>query len=204
MTAVLPASPAAPKISVRDYLEMERAAEIRHEYCDGEVIEMSGETPRHNLIAGNLYFALRSAFVDRACEVYFENIRLRVSPTQYRYPDVAALCETAAFDNEHPPCLLNPALLAEVLSPSTQSIDRGDKLFEYKQIPSLTDYLLVAQERVSVVHFVRQNARQWTLTEYTDLTATLTFSTLGITVSLADFYRRVSFETESMDQESTD
>lgn len=118
-----PVSFALPKVSVREYLSRERLSEKRHEYVDGEIIAMSGETPAHNQIAGNLYRQLGNRFEERPCEVYFETVKARVMPTQYRYPDVMALCGEARFDAEHPPSLLNPSVIVEVLSPSTESFD---------------------------------------------------------------------------------
>jgi Uma2 family endonuclease len=169
-----PEPPATPKISVPEYFALERVSEIRYEYVDGEII-------------------LDRAFEDRDCVVYIESVRLRVSPAKYRYPDVLALCGEPVTDGDNPPALLNPALIVEVLSPSTQAIDQGEKFFEYWQIPGLTDYVLVAQNAMSVTHCVRHNPRQWTATEYTDLADTLTFASLGVTLTLSDVYRKVVF-----------
>lgn len=180
-------------ISVQEYLDRERISEIRHEFVEGEMIEMAGETPAHNAIAGNVFFALRLAIGNRPCTVYFENIRLRVSPTQYRYPDVMALCSTAQFDNDTPPALLNPSVIVEVLSPSTQATDRTEKFLEYRQIPGLTDYVLVAQDALSVVHYTRQSARRWSVIEYTDLADSLPLASLEVSLTLAEIYAQISF-----------
>lgn len=179
----------APKVSVQQYLDMERESEMRHEYVRGEIIEMAGETPDHNFVAGNMYLDFRLTLPQRTCKVYFEGVRLRVSPEQYRYPDVMALCGEPEFDNENPPCLLNPSVLAEVLSPSTQTIDRGDKIAEYRAIPTLTDYVIVAQDRIFVEHYVRQNSGQWMRTEYSQLDEALVFAGLGVTMTLRQIYR---------------
>ena len=186
-----PEPPATPKLSVQEYFALERVSEIRHEYVEGEIIPMPGESLAHNQIAGNFHTRLALAFEDRDCAVYMEGIRLRVSPARYRYPDIIALCGEAITDGDNPPALLNPALIVEVLSPSTQAIDKGEKFFEYWQLLGVTDYVLVAQERVSVMHCVRHNARQWTATEYTDIADTLTFASLGVTLVLSDIYRKV-------------
>lgn len=186
------ASPSAPKVSVQDYFEIDRNSEIRYEYVEGELIAMPGTTPKHNRIAFNSSKHLDNALDDRNCEVYIESIRLRVSAERYRYPDVIALCGEAEFDNENPPCLLNPSLILEVLSPSTQYIDQVEELFEYRQLPTLTDYVMVAQERVFVEHCVRLSATEWKITQYNRLDHTLTFESLGVTMSLRDIYRRTS------------
>ena len=185
-------APTVPKVSVEEYFALERTSEIRHEYVKGELIPMPGETPKHNRITGNFFVCFDREFEGRNCEVYMESIRLRVSPDQYRYPDILAVCGEAQFDTENPPCLLNPSVIIEVLSPSTQSIDRGEKLAEYRSIPTVTDYVIVAQNRVFVEHCVRENAVRWTITESTDLDAALTLASLDITISLREIYRRTA------------
>ena len=179
-----------PKISVQEYFEIDRNSEIRYEYVEGELIAMPGTTPKHNRISVNFITHFDLAFADRDCEVYIESIRLRVSAERFRYPDVIALCGEAQFDNENPPCLLNPGVIIEVLSPSTQYIDQGDKLFEYRQMPALTDYVMVAQERIFVEHCVRLSATEWKISQYSRLDDTLTFASLGVTMALRDVYRR--------------
>ena len=168
-------------MSVDEYRQLVRTSEIRYEYVDfyaipkdgveilenGEIRAMSGVSPAHNEIAGNVYFKIKLETVGRPCKAYFESIRVRVAPAKYRYPDVAALCGTAQFDADTPPCLLNPSVLVEVLSPSTQSVDRSDKLDEYRQIPTLTDYVLIAQERMFVTHYARHALLPWTVADYT-------------------------------------
>lgn len=127
------------KASVREYLEQERHADVRHEYVDGEILAMAGETPAHNRIARNICIALEQAFGERSCESFIENIRVRVTPTQYRYPDVVAVCGESQFDNEHPPSLLNPMVIFEVLSPSTEGYDRDEKFWGIgRSLDSLT------------------------------------------------------------------
>ena len=183
-----------PKISAPEYLALERQSEIRHEYVDGEIISMAGESLQHNEIGGNLHFIFKLAFRDRdTCKVYIEGVRVRTSPTRYRYPDIVVICGEPLTDGENPPALLNPKAIVEVLSPSTQAKDRGEKLTEYWRMPSLTDYALAAQDKISVLHYRRQNEKDWTATEYTELTDALTFAALEVTISLADIYRRVTF-----------
>lgn len=183
-----------PKVSVQEYLEMERKSEVRHEYVDGVILAMSGETPTHNRIAGNVYRKFGNDFEERPCEAYIEGVRVRVTPTQYRYPDVAALCGDAQFDDTNPPALLNPSVIVEVLSPSTEKFDREEKFLEYRQIAGLTDYVLIAQDEILAIHYARQSPHQWALTEYTALEDTLHFASLEVTLSLADIYRKITFE----------
>lgn len=185
--------PDAPKISVEEYLAMERQSEMRHEYVNGYVRAMAGETPTHNRLAGNVYRKFENSFEERPCEAYFEGVRFRVTPTQYRYPDVMALCGEAQFDNDKPPALLNPSVIVEVLSPSTAEFDREEKFLEYRQVAGLTDYVLIAQDQILVVHYVRQSPTQWLVTESLSLSDTLTFAGLEVSMALAEIYRKVVF-----------
>ena len=184
------AAPDPPQVSVQEYFEIDRNSDIRYEYVEGKLIPMPGTTPKHNRVSINFTTYFDSAFAERDCEVYVESIRLRVSADHYRYPDVIAVCGEARFDEENPPCLLNPGVIIEVLSPSTQAIDRGDKLAEYRQMPSLTDYVMVAQDRVFVTHCVRLSPTEWKLTDYSALKDTLKFESLGVTMTLQQIYRK--------------
>jgi Uma2 family endonuclease len=179
-------------MSVAEYLAMERESDIRHEYVDGYIRAMSGETPQHNRIAGNVYFKLETVFQTRPCTSYFEGVRVRVTPTQYRYPDVVALCGQEQFDNDNPPALLNPSLIVEVLSPSTQEKDRNDKFIEYSNIPELMDYLLVEQDHVMVIHYSRQDEMQWTVRKYSSMTESLHLASVDVAITLQDIYRKIS------------
>lgn len=183
-----PPLPASPKITVQEYFELERHSEIRYEYVEGEIIAMPGVILPHNRVSGNFFTVF-----DRTCEAFIETVRVRVSPTQYRYPDVVALSGEPVTDGENPPALLNPAVIVEVLSDSTAAKDKEEKFFEYKTLATLTDYVLAAQDKISVTHYRRQNEKDWTATEYNELTDTLTFAALDVTISLADIYRGVTF-----------
>jgi Uma2 family endonuclease len=186
-----------PKMTVEEYFAFERTQEIRYEYVEGELIAMPGTSYEHNEIAGNIYAFLKIAFKTNNCRVFIESIRLRTSPKKYRYPDVVALCAPPISDGENPPALLNPALAVEVLSSSTEATDKGTKLHEYQAVPSLTDYLLVSQENIWVLHCNKQNERQWTMTTYNDLAEMLTFESLGVTISLADIYEKIAFDAQT-------
>jgi Uma2 family endonuclease len=179
------------RMSVAEYMEWERTATIRHEYVNGFVVAMSGETVDHNQIAGNIYMGLELAFGARPCRTFVENIRVRVSPTQYRYPDIVALCGKPALDDNNPPVLLNPSIIMEVLSPSTQDFGRNGKFLEYRQIAGLTDYVLVEQDLIAVVHYIRQSQSTWKVEEYRHLTDVITFAALNVSLTLADVYRKV-------------
>lgn len=196
----VPVAPPAPqtsrisaRISVEEYMELERTADTRHEYVNGEVIAMAGETLQHNRIARNISLQLEAAFGKRPCETFIENIRVRVSPTQYRYPDVVALCGEPVVDANRPPVLLNPAVIIEVLSPSTEQYDRDGKFMEYRQIATLTDYVLVEQDSSLVVHYARLSPTEWIVREYSDLTNRITFVALEVSITLAQIYRKITW-----------
>ena len=179
------------KFTVAEYFALERASEIRYEYVEGELIPIPGVSLPHNDMTLNISIALNRAFEDRVCRVNIEAVRVRVSPTQYRYPDVVAICGERLTDGENPPALLNPGVIVEVLSASTAATDKREKFDEYRQMPSLTDYVLAAQDKIFVTHYARQSPNRWTITDYTELSDTLTFAALDVSLTLADIYRKV-------------
>jgi Uma2 family endonuclease len=149
---------ALPKrhVSEEEYLLIERAAEYKSEYWDGEMYAMAGASSRHGLIGLNIGAQLHAQFRNRPCEAYMNDMRVRVANSgMYTYPDVIAVCGEARFLDEHQDTLLNPQLLVEVLSPSTADYDRGEKLRRYRQLESLTDCLLVSQDRLLIEHWSR-------------------------------------------------
>ena len=190
--------PSAPSLSpkkftVEEYLELERHSEIRYEFVEGVLFPMSGTTLHHNQIAFNSARALDTAFGDRDCAVYMSDIRLRVASDRYRYPDVMALCGIAEVDEETPPCLLNPTLIVEVLSPSTAGVDRIEKQEEYLAIPSVTDYVMVASDRVQVIHYSRNGNGTWLFDPDLKIGDTLMISSLDVAIPVDVLYRKVSF-----------
>lgn len=192
-TVPISPQPDKPLMSVAEYLAMERKSDVRHEYLDGEIRAMSGETPQHNRVAGNVYLKFEIAFGVRPCTSYMEGVRVRVTPTQYRYPDVVALCGEERFDGENPPALVNPSVIVEVLSPSTHKFDREEKFIEYRKIVELTDYLLIEQDQVLVVHYARQGPTQWIINEYMTSSDTVVLRSLEISITLEEIYRKVTF-----------
>src|SRR5207302_572820 len=136
-----------PLLSPQEYLARERLADFRSEFYRGEMFTMAGGSPRHSLIKTNLLGELRNALKGRPCTAYDSDLRIRVSATGlYTYPDASVLCGELQFDDEHRDTVLNPALLAEVLSDSTEAYDRGKTFTHYRQIVSLQEYLLVSQD----------------------------------------------------------
>ncbi len=180
---------AKPPLTFDEYLILERRAETRSEYVDGEVFAMAGATLRHNEIVGNVFVALRRQLRSRGCGVYTSDLRVWI-PAESRgvYPDVVVVCGEPDLYDEADDTLLNPNLLVEVLSSSTEGADRGDKFAGYRTLPSLTDYVLISQKRVLVEHFVRQGAKRWLLTSATRLDEGIEIRSLDARLELADVY----------------
>jgi len=179
--------------TVEEYLALERESEIRHEYLDGEIFAMSGGSRQHNRISWNIVGALDAQLRGGRCEGFASDMRVRIPATGlFTYPDVVVVCGEPHFDDaESPDTLLNPTLVVEVLSPSTEDYDRGRKFAHYRSVATLEIYLLVAQDRVHVERFARQPSGLWVLYETEDLGETIELPAIGATLALTDVYYRV-------------
>jgi Uma2 family endonuclease len=178
-------------VTPEEYLAAERKAETRSEYFAGEVFAMVGASKhhkRHNLIAANIIRVLGNQLLERACNVYPSDMRVKVSATgKYTYPDVVVACEPELNDT-----LLNPVVIVEVLSASTEVYDRGKKFEQYQQIASLTEYILVAQEPYRIEQYVRQSDREWRYSEYHVAEDVIRISVTGCEIALKDVYAKVA------------
>lgn len=179
------------RVSIGEYLALERRAETKSEYLHGEICAMAGASRNHNLIAGNSFAALHRQLRGRGCEVYTSDMRLLVSAVDLlTYPDVAVACDPQ-FADEEVDTLLNPTLIIEVLSSSTENDDRGAKFGYYRTIPSFAEYLLLAQDRIYAEHFVKQPAGGWLLTEASRMEDVLELPSIGCTLAMSDAYDQV-------------
>src|ERR1017187_4222773 len=152
-------------LTPEQYLEIERKAEFKSEYFHGEMFAMSGAREGHNLIVWNLSAELHRQLRAKPCRAYMNDMRVLVNATGlYTYPDVAAVCGEPQFLDENRDTLLNPSLIVEVLSPSTEAYDRGRKFEHYRSVESVSEYLLVSSERVSAELYSRQPDGRWLLT----------------------------------------
>ena len=182
------------RLTPEQYLVLERKAATKSEYLSGERIAMSGASREHNLITMNTANQLYNQLVDQACEVYASDMRVRThQPTSYTYPDIVVVCDEPRFEDDEFDTLLNPTLVVEVLSPSTEAYDRNEKFARYKQLASLREYLLVSQDRVHVEHYLRQGAR-WIWTEFRSLDGILSLVSIRCELSLRDICRRIRFD----------
>ena len=181
-----------PFLTPEQYLEIERQAEFKSEYYQGEMFAMAGASRAHDLLAGNLFAAIHQQLRRRPCQIHSSDMRVRVSATGlYTYPDVSVVCGEPRFADKDVDTLLNPTFVAEILSPSTEGFDRGRKFEHYRSIESLAEYLLVAQDRVHVELYTRQTDGRWVLSEASRLEDTLEVPAIGCRLSLADLYEKV-------------
>lgn len=179
------------RVTPEEYLRAERAAETKSEYADGTVYAMAGTTLRHNLIVGNLNWALRNRVP--GCLVTPSDIKVRiVNPTRFYYPDATVICDTPRFADDHSDVLLNPVVVFEVLSESTAAYDRGRKFLSYQRVDSLQEYVLISQDEPVVEHF-RRDADHWIYTAAQGLDAHLTLPALRCELPLAEIYHQVEF-----------
>ena len=175
------------------YLEIDRKAERRSEYANGEIMEMAGASREHNLIVTNLVGEFRGLLRGRPCETYSNDMRVKISPVRYAYPDVVVACDGPEFEDSAVDVLLNPVVIMEVLSLSTENDDRSWKFFHYRQLESLTDYVMLSQCQPLVEHYTRTSDDKWVLTDLCGLESVLRLPAIGCELPLPLIYERVEF-----------
>ncbi len=181
-----------PFLTPEEYLAIERQAEYKSEYFHGEMFAMAGASERHVLIVTNVVAELRGQLKGRPCNVYSTDLRVRISPTGlYTYPDIVVVCGQAQFADDQKDTLLNPTLIVEVLSESTKDYDRGEKFEQYRSLPSLSEYVLIAQDRYHVEHFFRQPDNRWLLAETNRPEDSLQLSSISCALALTEIYDKV-------------
>lgn len=179
------------KISVEDYLEGEKVSPIRYEYVNGEVYAMAGASDNHNRIAGNMHANLYNHLRNSSCEPFFNDIKVRVTPKVYYYPDILVSCE----ENPENPYFRNePILIIEITSKSTQAIDRREKLLFYQQMPSLQEYVVIDQYKMNVQVHRRQENGGWITYFFTQTNDIVELKSIDLEIPLPEIYNRVTFE----------
>lgn len=179
-------------ITPEEYLVIERKAEYKSEYFNGEIYAMSGASRRHNLIVGNVLAGLHRQLRKRPCEAYASDMRVKVSATGlYTYPDVIVVCEPPQLEDEWKDTLLNPTVVIEVLSKSTKSCDQGAKFEHYRTVESLSDYILIAQDKYHVERYVRQPDNSWLFSEAKSLHETIHINSIECALVLEEIYEKV-------------
>lgn len=178
--------------SPEEYLRLERSSNVRHEYIDGEIFEMAGGNRRHNGIETNCIRLISTHLLDRDCSVYGSDMRIKIESTgKYSYADAVALCGKEIFEDENEDTLINPSLIIEVLSKSTEAYDRGQKFEYYQTIPSFREYVLIAQEPYRVELYVRKESNIWTYFEYRQPDDLLVLDSIDCKLALKDIYHRI-------------
>ena len=178
-----------------EYLALEVESAVRSEFRNGDIVEMTGGTPEHNEITRMLIVLLSVALRRQPYGIFMTDQRLWIRDANlYTYPDVMVTPRPPELQPERTDTVMNPILIAETLSKSTQSYDRGDKFAAYRTIGTLQDYVLIDQYRPQVEHYAKQAENQWLLTTYSDLDATLTLAAVGVEIALAELYEAVEFE----------
>jgi Uma2 family endonuclease len=169
---------------------------MKHEYASGDVLAMTGASWNHNVICQNTAISLGSQLVDRDCTVVSSDMRVHIAVARaYRYPDVMVVCGEPQFMGNRKDTIRNPMILIEVLSPSTALVDRNEKLREYRQLPSLQEYLLISQNEPRIERFLRQEAGNWLYTEVVGLDDRISLPSIACILALSEVYQKVAFES---------
>jgi Uma2 family endonuclease len=183
-----------PVFTTEQYLDLERHTEIRHEFLDGTVYAMSGGSPAHSAICFNLATTLGVQLRGTRCKGFSPDMKVRAGDKRlYAYPDLAVACGEHFLHDHHGDVLLNPFVIFEVLSRSTETYDRGEKFERYKTIETLTDYVLVSQDRPCLEHFSRRPDGTWSLAEVSGLDAVVDIASVNCRLPLAEVYDRIEF-----------
>jgi Uma2 family endonuclease len=183
--------------SPEEYLEREIASEYRHEYIDGQIIPMTGGTPNHNQIAGNLHTALNIALKRQPYRVFIADQRLWIPKKRiYTYPDVMVVAGQLEFAEGRRDTITNPLMIAEILSKSTKSYDRDEKFAAYRTIPSFQEYFLIDQYAIHVEHYFKTDENKWVFSEYEDMNYSLSLAFFQVQISLSDIYDKVDLADE--------
>lgn len=187
-----------------EYLELERQATERHEYLDGHIYEMAGESLAHSQICVNLAREVSTQLKGKRCQALSPNMKVRTGEKKlFSYPDLTIVCGQTIFHDVQRDVLLNPTVVFEVLSRSTEGFDRGEKFLRYRNnIETLTDYVLISQHIPLVEHYTRREDNRWLMTSLSGLDSALALPEIGCVLRLSEIYDRVEFPPETIDPES--
>lgn len=181
--------------TIDEYLQLERRADSKSEYFNGAIYAMAGSNPEHSAITANVIIALGIQLRGGQCQVFSSDLKVATEPTGlFAYPDLSIVCGEPRFLDERRDVLINPTVLVEVLSPSTEAYDRGRKFSQYQRIASLTDYILIAQDGPRLDHYTRQSAGQWLLESTERLEDSIVITSLNCTLHLSEVYDWVRFD----------
>ena len=179
-------------LSIEEYLMLERQASFKSEYFDGEIYAMAGASREHNLIVANVIRMLGNQLLESPCNVYPSDMRIKITEMgKYTYPDVTIACDKEEFDDDYKDTLLNPLLIIEVLSDSTESYDRGKKFKHYQRIKSFSEYILIEQTPYRVEQYVRQDNKTWLYSEFHEAADIVQLQVIKCTLALKDIYAKI-------------
>jgi Uma2 family endonuclease len=185
------------RYTAAEYLSLERTSDVRHEFADGQMVAMSGGSLWHAIICDNLLVRLTSRLSGSSCKPFSASLRVKIQATgNYTYPDLSIVCDERQMEDGRNDTLLNPKVLIEVLSPSTESHDRGWKFRNYQLIPSFEEFVLVSQDEPRVERFLRQGDVGWLMTHVSGLDQTVRIESIGCELPLAEIYKEVVFGQE--------
>lgn len=198
------------KHTVDEYLQLERAADERHEYIDGEIVQMAGKSDAHGDVSVNLILELGLQLRGKDCRVRAKDAKIKTGgfvrkvgeskKGMFFYPDIAVICGKVEYHDEHEDIILNPKVVVEVLSESTEVFDRNTKFTRYRMFnPTLTDYVLVSQDKPMVEHFIRQTDESWKLFIHFGLEEILKMKSIECSIKLTEIYDRIEFSRETLD-----
>ena len=189
------------KLTHEQYFALEEKSETRHEYYQGEIFDLAGGSVNHNRIILNFSHYTIEKLRKNSCELFFTDIKVWIEAVDlFTYPDILIICGAPQFYQQRDDTVLNPVLIAEVLSESTKSYDRGDKFYFYRQIPTLKHYLLIDQYSPHVEYFRLGEDGHWILSEFSDLNDRLEISEPDFSLSLKEIYQKVSFKIKHHSQ----
>ena len=185
-------------MSVKNYLAFDRESDIKHEYADQKIYAMAGASENHNLICTSTTFSLYGQTRNRPCKIYQSDMRVQAANAEsYRYPDITIVCGEAQFFDAELDTLVNPTVLIEVLSKSSSERDHITKAWEYRQITSLQDYLIIAPDKAQIEWYHRQKDNTWLISSIVGLTETIYLDAIDCTLALEDIYEKIDFDEDS-------
>ncbi len=182
-------------LTPQEYLSAEREAEIKSEYISGEIFAMAGASREHNLISTNIVRVLGNQLLERPCNVYANDMKIKVERAEnYFYPDIIVSCKPEEFEDEKTDVLLNPLVIMEILSDSTEAYDRGQKFAHYQLINSFIEYTLITQNFCRVENFKRQNDKTWLYSEFRSMDEVILLDSVNCELAVAEIYRKVNLQ----------
>ena len=186
------------QVTVAEYLKFDHQSDQKYEYYDGQIYLMAGATPRHNLISASVNFTLYAQLRGKGCFIYSGDMHVKVEKTGlYTYPDMTIVCGQPQYEDTKPPTLLNPTVIIEILSPSTERDDRGKKFQHYRNLDSLQEYILISQSGYRIEKFTKQTDKVWLFREVIGRYEKLFLSSLNCQLALSEVYDQVSFDGDA-------